>query len=83
MELKSESTEIYTIFWRSSNRTFMELKSTSTKSSNQMHLSSNRTFMELKLTTYRRDKQGNIVLIAPLWNWNDLKFYSENDCSEF
>ena len=33
----------------------------------------NRTFMELKYSKTGRTTFGIIVLIVPLWNWNDRK----------
>ena len=53
-----------------SNRTFMELKRGVIGICGVTFLSSNRTFMELKLALWLCVDCRDIVLIAPLWNWN-------------
>ena len=54
-----------------SNRTFMELKWYSDMRRHWRQARSNRTFMELKCHYAFAQKWNGIVLIAPLWNWND------------
>ena len=51
MELKLDITSIDSLFYFSSNRTFMELKSSYTPRFHLSCMSSNRTFMELKYKT--------------------------------
>ena len=50
----------------------MELKYRSSLKSIRLRPSSNRTFMVLKLGTRTAGTFASSVLIAPLWNWNDL-----------
>ena len=56
----------------SSNRTFMELKCISPAIKSARSYRSNRTFMELKLYPVKATFKASFVLIAPLWNWNDI-----------
>ena len=72
MELKSHLGIIRSLRTVGSNRTFMELKYRSSLKSIRLRPSSNRTFMELKLGTRTAGTFASSVLIAPLWNWNDL-----------
>ena len=58
--------------WAGSNRTFMELKYLWEYDDILEAESSNRTFMELKLISNRNADTPKQVLIAPLWNWNNL-----------
>ena len=61
----------------------MELKSALQTSSFTTLRSFNRTFMELKLSNTRLESFGSIVLIVPLWNWNDGGILKAADCSRF
>ena len=63
--------------WRCSNRTFMELKFHLCVKTPQRGNCSNRTFMELKFYKAYYDRFGLVVLIVPLWNWNDWKEFRE------
>ena len=49
----------------------MELKLRSGFRLNARERSSNRTFMELKLLADSKELRKHIVLIVPLWNWNE------------
>ena len=73
MELKSWRIEEDGEEDEGSNRTFMELKLIFPMFCNTEETSSNRTFMELKWFSLFLVVLSLCVLIAPLWNWNELR----------
>ena len=79
MELKWILLAVLTILLVRSNCTFMELKCPYSPIRCCESSCSNCTFMELKYVKQRRSVWSEIVLIVPLWNWNNYGYNSYKD----
>ena len=73
MELKYLRGEHVTVRKVSFNRTFMELKYLRGEHVTVRKVSFNRTFMELKWSILWGSLIRSLVLIVPLWNWNQTR----------